>query len=92
MEKSEHREFVEVNLLFFAKSREIVGQKSILFELPKITTRNLIIDSITKKFPDLQQISKNILLSLNEEYLDQDCSVTLKAGDELAVIPPLSGG
>jgi len=32
------------------------------------------------------------LLSLNQEYLGQGEEVVLKAGDEVAVIPPISGG
>jgi len=32
------------------------------------------------------------VLSLNQEYLDLDQSVPLKNGDEVAVIPPVSGG
>ncbi|GFS16699.1 molybdopterin synthase sulfur carrier subunit [Elysia marginata] len=81
-----------VKLLFFAKSKEIVGQKFMNLNFPKSTTRNHILKYIVKEIPELEQISNSILLSLNEEYLDQDCPLTLKAGDELAIIPPISGG
>lgn len=40
----------------------------------------------------LELIANNVVLSLNEEYLDNNTEVNLKAGDEVAVIPPLSGG
>ena len=41
----------------------------------------------------LSVIAENVVLSLNEEYLDLDNQeLRLQAGDELAVIPPISGG
>jgi len=33
-----------------------------------------------------------LILAINEEYVDLDDRLTLKAGDEIALIPPLSGG
>lgn len=40
----------------------------------------------------LQVIAENIILSLNEEYIDDNQQLTLREGDEVAVIPPISGG
>ena len=40
----------------------------------------------------LSQIEKNILIAVNQEYVGSDQTVQLKAGDEVAVIPPISGG
>ena len=41
----------------------------------------------------LSAIAENVVLSLNEEYLDLDNQeLRLRAGDELAIIPPISGG
>jgi molybdopterin converting factor small subunit len=37
-------------------------------------------------------IRNNLVLALNEEYVDMDAPLKLKATDTLAVIPPLSGG
>lgn len=44
------------------------------------------------KYPSLQVIAENIILSLNEEYIDDNQQLTLREGDEVAVIPPISGG
>ena len=40
----------------------------------------------------LIQIEKTILIAVNQEYIGTDQTVQLKAGDEIAVIPPISGG
>ena len=42
----------------------------------------------------LEILRDNIVLSLNEEYLDLDSEeiVDIKEGDTIAVIPPISGG
>ncbi len=32
------------------------------------------------------------VLALNQEYLEKDATTGLKAGDEIAIIPPISGG
>ncbi len=44
-------------------------------------------------FFSLSVIKDNVILAHNQEYLDiGNIPVTLSAGDELAVIPPISGG
>ena len=40
----------------------------------------------------LSTIKDNLVLAHNEEYLDKDSRVNLREGDEIAVIPPISGG
>ena len=43
--------------------------------------------------PSLEPISEHFSLALNEEYIERsDELITLSAGSELAVIPPISGG
>ena len=41
----------------------------------------------------LQPIAENIVLAVNQEYIDTgDIPLTFNTGDEVAVIPPISGG
>ena len=44
------------------------------------------------QFPQLREIEGRFVLSLNQEYLQPEEAEQLKAGDEVAVIPPISGG
>jgi molybdopterin synthase catalytic subunit len=82
---------VEIRVLFFAKARELCGQKQSCLLIPSVTSYNNLLDEIVKKF-SLEPIRDNLLLAINEEYTTSDSEVQLKEGDEVAVIPPLSGG
>ncbi len=37
-------------------------------------------------------IAGSLVVARNQEYLDMDAPVVLRSGDEIAIIPPLSGG
>ena len=40
----------------------------------------------------LQAIKSSVILSVNQTYIEKDTSVTLSSDDEIAIIPPISGG
>eukprot|EP00887_Chlorella_sp_A99_P004727 scaffold4.g4727.t1 len=44
------------------------------------------------KFPALWEIEGRFVLSLNQEYLPPEQEERLKQGDEVAIVPPISGG
>ena len=84
---------VKLKLLFFAKGRELVGQSEA--ELTTVNQQSLgqLLEAVLACYPQLQVIQDNFVLALNQEYIDnKEEIVTLQAGDEIAVIPPLSGG
>ena len=84
---------VAVSLLLFAKARELVGSSSVSLSLPSSTsTYSDLVTFILETFPVLKRLGGTFVLSLNENYIDQDSELSLRSGDELAVIPPISGG
>lgn len=83
---------VEVRVIFFAKSRELCGITESKINVPSRTTGQILLEKIVAYFPCLSVIRDNLLLSVNQEYLEQDSSVILKGGEEIAIIPPISGG
>ena len=84
---------VAVSLLLFAKARELVGSSSVSLSLPSSTsTYSDLVSSVLELFPVLKRLGGTFVLSLNENYIDQDSEISLRTGDELAVIPPISGG
>ena len=54
-------------------------------------TKALEDNSIPFSF-SLDEIKSNLIIAVNQEYVGTEDTVQLKAGDEVAVIPPISGG
>ena len=79
-----------VRVLFFASAREITGTASIEIDLLEGATVNELREELLKRFPSLEGIEKKFAIALNEEYVVDDS--TLGNGDEVALIPPVSGG
>ena len=87
-------EEISVPILFFAKARELVGKSSSslpVFQSSNITWNELLV-LILEKFPQLNNISKNLVLAINQQYIDPQQVLELDRNSEIAVIPPLSGG
>lgn len=83
---------VRVKLLFFAKSRELAGLSECEVELPTQILYAELIEHLSKTY-NLQSLEKTFLVALNSDYCDESTEViNFIAGDELAVIPPISGG
>lgn len=88
---NQNSESVTIKILFFAKARELIGNKEVLERVPrKITGKNLL-SLIIKKY-ELDRLKCNVILALNENWIDLNSDLILKEADEVAVIPPLSGG
>jgi len=46
----------------------------------------------TPVYTSLSSIEDSVILAVNQEYITPDQTVQLKPGEEVAVIPPISGG
>ena len=88
---------VKVRLLFFAKARELVGVAETevvdLLDTGETTGADLF-KAVLSFFPALTPIKDSFILAHNLEYIDVKGSepLAIKEGDEIAVIPPVSGG
>lgn len=82
---------MQIELRLFAVFRERAGRESLALELPEGAT---VADALAaaKREPGLGEILERmpVRAALNREYVDDDAPV--HAGDELALIPPVSGG
>ena len=82
---------MRIKLLLFAGCREAVGTKELELELPgTVSTVAGAMEVVLAKFPQLRGISKSVGVARNAEYVGGDAPVS--EGDELAIIPPVSGG
>ncbi|MRH99075.1 molybdopterin synthase sulfur carrier subunit [Kriegella sp. EG-1] len=80
-----------MELLFFGIAKDIVGKSSI--DLSKNSSLPKSVEDVklflTKKYPDFSKLS-SLAIAVNSEYAADD--VVLNDGDEIAIIPPVSGG
>jgi molybdopterin converting factor subunit 1 len=81
---------IHVNVVFFASLREIAGCPSLDLELPEgSTVRDAWAECVTL-WPALASRRATTVVAVNREFSRAD--VLLHAGDELALLPPVSGG
>lgn len=80
---------MQIQLLFFGITEDIIGQKTMTLELKNPSTVGTIKSLILNDFPKLKQY-KNFSVAVNMEYADDETS--LNSGDTVALIPPVSGG
>ncbi|MBZ0170641.1 molybdopterin converting factor, subunit 1 [Candidatus Methylomirabilis lanthanidiphila] len=81
---------MKVRVRCFAAVREIVGASELVVDVPEGSTLNQLIRELCGQYPRLQVLTGSLLFSVNREYASTD--TTLIAGDEIALIPPVSGG
>jgi len=80
---------MKVRVVLFAKPRELVGQPNVDLALPAGATAADAWSQLSTRY-DLGPLPRSFRCAVNSEYAGWDDP--LKDGDELAVIPPVSGG
>ena len=80
---------MQIEVLFFGITADIIGEKSILFEVLDGMTVTDFKEKLTTIYPKLKQ-HQNFSIAVNTEYSKGD--ILIKKGDTIALIPPVSGG
>jgi len=81
---------ITITLKLFAIYQETVGTPEQTMTLPAGTTAGEVRDRLIKSHPSLAQWKDLTRFGINLQFVDEDA--TLKDGDELVLIPPVSGG
>jgi len=81
---------VRVKVLFFGRLRELIGLAEEAPELPEGATLAQVFDKYAERFPKLAGFRGSLVVSRNQEFAAWDAQVS--AGDEIAFLPPVSGG
>ncbi len=81
---------ISVQLLFFGAARDATGcgEEELAVRAP--ATAATVLADVLARYPDLRRFGRALLVAVNEEYAGPDAVV--RAGDEIAVFPPVSGG
>lgn len=80
---------MRVNVRLFARLRDIAGSSELVREIPEGTARQ-VWDDLVNEFPSLAAYTASISVAINADYARMDRRV--KDGDEVAFLPPVSGG
>lgn len=81
---------MRIKVLFFAAARERAGLKQDSFDIEEGSTTEQLRAAIIERYPGVQSVIAKLALAVNLEYIDGE--VTLQNNDEVALIPPISGG
>ena len=81
---------MQVRILFFGMLKDLAGRGSELLDLPEHATLGDVFIHYEEITPKLGELAASIATSVNQEFAGPDS--VLKDGDEIAFLPPVSGG
>ena len=81
---------MQVRVLFFGILRDLAGRGGEVLTLPEHATLSDVFMHYEEMNPRLGELAGSIAISVNQEFAGPDSS--LKEGDEVAFLPPVSGG
>jgi molybdopterin converting factor subunit 1 len=79
-----------VTIRLFARLREMAGDSELRRELPDGATARSAWDALAAEFPGFDDYARAVSCAVNQEYARM--TTPLDDGDEVAFLPPVSGG
>jgi len=81
---------MQVRVLFFGMLKDLVGKSSELLELPDGASVQELLKNYEEHFPHLKASLSSLAIAVNQQYAGPE--MRLNQGDEIALLPPVSGG
>ena len=84
---------MKVNVLFFASLKEDLGVSEIELDVSELAGRSALFDSLTVELGSdcvAPLLAENISIAVNRNI--EKGEFVLKPGDEIAFLPPITGG
>ena len=78
-----------ISVLLFGIARDLTGQSTVTVSVDKEANVGDVLDQLRHHYPALTGI-RSLLVAVNGEYAEADQQLT--DSDEIAIIPPVSGG
>ncbi len=80
---------MKINILLFGITKDLVGKRSLNMDVPDRTSVGELRKLLTDHYPELEDVSA-IAIAVNNEYAGDE--FLLNENDEIALLPPVSGG
>ena len=74
----------------FARYRELAGTGSIELDVPANSTALDVFDRVAERFPEMRPMRGSTLMAIDAEFVRPETE--LRDGEELVLMPPVSGG
>ncbi len=81
---------MQVRVLFFGVLKDLAGKASDSLSLPENATLGDVLSHYEQVIPRLKDTATSLAMSVNQEYAGP--ATRLRPGDEVALLPPVSGG
>ena len=81
---------VRVKVLFFGRLKDAVGQAEESLDISDASTIEQLFALYVQRIPELAKYRSSLVASRNQEFAAWDSA--LYSGDEVAFLPPVSGG
>jgi molybdopterin synthase catalytic subunit len=81
---------ISVSIRLYAGLRELVGSRDLQMELPLGATIEQLRARLGEEYPVVEGLLPTLVCAVDEEYVTPEH--VLRAGDHVALIPPVSGG
>lgn len=81
---------MNIKVLFFASCRDLIGTGEREMTLPDGATITDLISKLASEQTRFTEMAPSLMVSVNQAYVER--AAELQDGDEVAFIPPVSGG
>ena len=81
---------MSIRVLFFASLADVAGGRERYVESAEVTDILSVFNKFAEEFPAMEIHRTSTLFALNSEFARPDAPV--RDGDEIAFLPPVSGG
>lgn len=81
---------LNIKVLFFASARELTGKLNTIVTIAEGSSTEDLTQLLLSVFPELDIKANRMSLAINQTYCRSE--TILNDGDEVAILPPISGG
>jgi len=79
-----------VDVALFAAARELAGAETVTIEIPDHATAATVLQTLANQHPRLQELLPACRLAIDLRFVSPDEPIA--GGEQVALIPPVSGG